>query len=54
VLSIKSSSVGSVEVYASRELSIKNSGVGSLTYSGDAVIKSMESNGIGKIKKDRD
>ena len=48
---VVNSGVGSVSVYASQELSMSNSGVGSITYSGDAVIKSIHSSGIGKISK---
>ena len=50
-VSIKNSGVGSAEIYASKELTIVNSGVGSITYSGDATIKSINSDGVGKIKK---
>ncbi len=50
-VNIRNSGVGSASVYASEELSMKNSGVGSITYSGDAVIKDLDSDGIGKIKK---
>ncbi len=51
IVDIKNSGVGSAEVYASQELSMKNSGVGSISYSGDAVIKSIDSEGVGKIRK---
>lgn len=50
-VSIRNSGVGSSNVYATKELSMRNSGVGSITYSGDAVIKSIESGGVGKIRK---
>lgn len=46
------SGVGSVSVYATEELSMTNSGVGSITYSGDAEVKTMNSSGVGKIKKE--
>jgi len=46
------SGVGSVSIYATQELSMTNTGVGSITYSGDAIIKTMNSSGIGKIKKE--
>ncbi len=51
VLSIKNSGVGNAHVYASHELNLKNSGVGNLSYSGEAVIKSIESTGVGKVRK---
>ncbi len=53
VVSIRNSGVGNARVYASRELSMVNSGVGNLSYSGDAVIKSVENDGVGKIKKEK-
>ena len=43
--------IGSVSVYASQELSMTNSGIGSITYSGDAEIKTREASGVGSIKK---
>ena len=48
---VVNSGVGSVSVYANQELSMSNSGVGSITYSGDAVIKTIHTSGIGKINK---
>ena len=51
VARINNSGVGSAHIYASRELYLRNSGVGSIRYSGDAVIKSLESSGTGKITK---
>ena len=50
-VSIRNSGVGNSKIYASEELSVKNIGVGSVTYSGDAKIKSLSSSGIGKTKK---
>ena len=51
IVSVNSSGVGNVSIYASEELSISNSGVGNVTYRGDAVIKAMDSSGVGKINK---
>ena len=51
IVNIRNSGVGSAYIYASQELYMKNSGVGSIYYSGDAVIKSVESDGVGKIRK---
>jgi len=48
---VQNSGVGSVKVYATDELSLTNSGVGSITYSGDAKIIHLDSSGLGKIKK---
>ena len=49
---VVNSGVGSVNVHATQELSMTNSGVGSITYSGDAEILTMNSTGVGKIKRD--
>ena len=51
IVNIRNSGVGSAYIYASQELSMTNSGVGSIYYSGDAVIKLMKSDGVGKIQK---
>ena len=53
IVDIKNSGVGSTSVYASQELYLKNSGVGSIYYSGDAIIKAIESSGVGKITKSK-
>ena len=51
IVNIGNSGVGGAEIYASHELSIKNSGVGSISYYGDAVITSLDSSSVGKIRK---
>jgi hypothetical protein len=48
---VVNSGVGSVSVDATHELSMSNTGVGSITYSGDAEIKAVHSSGVGKISK---
>ena len=48
---VKNIGIGSVNIYASQELSMTNMGLGSITYSGDAEIKTRESIGAGTIKK---
>lgn len=50
-LTIKNSGVGSAEVMAQEEISITSSGVGSVRYQGDAVVKELSTSGIGKVKK---
>ena len=50
-VNVSNSGVGSVSVYATDELSMSNSGVGSINYSGDAIIKSIQTSGVGKINK---
>ena len=49
---VNNSGVGSTEVFANKELNIKSTGVGSVKYRGDAVIKSIEASGVGSVKKD--
>ena len=51
VVDIRNSGVGNAHTYASEELYMRNSGIGSIYYSGDAIIKLIESDGIGKIHK---
>ena len=50
-LTIENSGVGSAEVQARDEISITSSGVGSVRYRGDAVVKELSTSGIGKVKK---
>jgi len=50
-VNVVNSGVGNVSVYATQELTITNSGVGNVVYSGDAIIKSVNSSGVGKISK---
>ncbi|MDR3296854.1 MAG: DUF2807 domain-containing protein [Prevotellaceae bacterium] len=54
ITSISNSGVGNASVHASKELTLSNSGVGALTYYGNAVIKSVDSSGIGRVKKGDD
>lgn len=51
VLKLKASGVGKTEVYASKELAIKSTGVGNVFYKGDAVITDLNVRGVGKVKK---
>ena len=48
---VENSGVGSVNIHATEELSMTNTGIGSVTYSGEAEIKKIDASGIGKIKK---
>lgn len=50
-LVLSSDGVGDVEVAAEKEISITSSGVGSVKYKGNAVVKEMNASGIGKVKK---
>ncbi len=50
-LTIKNSGVGSAEVQAQEEISINSSGVGSVRYRGDAVVKELSTSGVGTVKK---
>ena len=51
VLDAKNDGVGSMQVYAEKEIALRNSGVGSIRYSGDAEVTSQRSDGIGSISK---
>ncbi len=51
VLSARNEGVGSMEVYAEKEITLRNSGVGSIRYSGNAEVKSVRSDGIGSVSK---
>lgn len=51
VLKLKAAGVGKTEVYASKELAIKSTGVGNVYYKGDAVITDLNIRGVGKVKK---
>jgi hypothetical protein len=51
VLDVNNSSVGNMHVYATDEISIHHSGVGNLTYSGGATVKTLNSSGIGSVKE---
>jgi len=50
-LNLENSGIGKAKVYAEKEISVENSGIGGLQYKGNAVIKDFESSGIGKIKQ---
>ena len=50
-LSVQHSGVGSIEVYAEKEISAVANGIGSIRYKGNAVPVKLEMNGIGTIKK---
>jgi len=51
ILKLKAAGVGKTEVYASKEISIKSTGVGNVYYKGDAVITDLNVRGVGKVKK---
>ena len=50
-LTINNSGVGSAEVQAQQEISITSSGIGSVRYKGNPVVKELTTSGIGKVKK---
>ncbi len=50
-LKLKASGVGKTEVYATKEIAIKSSGVGNVYYKGEAVITDLNIRGVGKVKK---
>jgi hypothetical protein len=51
--SVSNSGVGKVNVYATEELWMTSSGLGSITYSGGAEIKTSKTSGSGKITKSK-
>lgn len=48
-LSLHSDGIGAAEVYASKELNINSSGVGTIKYKGNPQVKNIKNDGIGKI-----
>lgn len=50
-LSTSHSGVGSVEVYADKELDVSCSGIGSVYYKGDAEKKTINVSGLGKVRR---
>jgi len=50
-VSVETSGMGRAHVYAKEELFINSSGMGKVTYSGDARIKSVNSSGMSSINK---
>jgi len=53
-LNLENSSVGNVEVHATKEISINSSGIGNVNFGGGAVVKNLSSSGIGKVSKKND
>lgn len=51
VLDLRASGVGKTEVFASKEISIKSSGIGNVYYRGGAVITDLNIKGLGKVRK---
>lgn len=49
-LSIENSSVGNFEAYASEEVAVENSGIGSVNVTGGAKATRLENSGIGKVR----
>lgn len=50
-LKIESNAVGNAEVNSEKEISISQNGMGNISYKGDAIVKKLEKNGMGNIKK---
>ncbi len=50
-MTLESNGIGNVEVYCEQEISITANGIGKVTYSGDAEVKKLDRNGIGKVEK---
>jgi|WetSurMetagenome_2_1015567.scaffolds.fasta_scaffold461239_1 hypothetical protein len=48
---LKNSGVGNTDVYAEKELYLKSSGVGNVSYSGNPIIKEYNVSGVGNVTK---
>lgn len=46
-----SSGIGDLKCYAEKSIDISLQGIGSITYSGDPIVKNLRSDGVGKIRK---
>ncbi|MBS1626082.1 MAG: DUF2807 domain-containing protein [Bacteroidetes bacterium] len=53
-LDLKNDAVGAAEIYASKELSIDHHGVGAVHYKGEAKLKNLNDDGVGKVSKAED
>lgn len=51
ILRIESNGVGNAEVNSSKEIYINLNGIGNVSYKGNAVVKEMNINGMGKVTK---
>jgi len=52
VLRIQNNGVGNAQVNSSKEIFIDLNGIGNVSYKGDAVVKALNVNGVGKINKE--
>lgn len=52
VLKIDNNSIGNAEVNSEKEIYISQNGMGNISYKGNAVVKKLENNGTGNVKKD--
>lgn len=50
-ITLNNSCVGNIKINADKSLSITSSGVGNITYSGNATINKLSDSGVGKIRK---
>lgn len=51
VMKISSNAVGNCEVSSSKEIYIDLNGIGNISYKGNPVVKALNENGLGKVKK---
>jgi hypothetical protein len=51
IINVNNSGSGNLKVYAEKEISLKNNGSGNIEYKGNAFLKSLNSSGSGKVKK---
>lgn len=50
-LDISASGIGKADIHATDELTVKFSGVGNVTYTGEPAKKSIQASGVGKVRK---
>ena len=50
-LELKASGVGNTKVHATKEISINATGVGNVSYQGNAEVKELNIRGVGRVKK---
>jgi hypothetical protein len=51
ILKLESNSMGNSSVNASREIYLDLNGMGNVTYKGNAAVKALNENGMGKVNK---
>ena len=50
-LKLRSNQIGNIKVFADQTLDLETSGVGNVSYSGDAKVVNLDATGVGKVRK---